>query len=83
MAFRLYAKIEDMPTPVQQEVTKRARKIHQDFQGIETEMSSFMEGSKVFYNIVFYIPTEDKKHWTPYEEINLNAKGSPVRIKEE
>lgn len=83
IASRLYAKLGDMPIPVQQEITERAKKMQQDFQGVETEMSSFTEGNKVLYNIVFYIPTEDKKHWTPYDEVNLNAKGSPVRIKEE
>lgn len=79
LAFQLRTKLSELPGPAQQVVTKRASKMQQDYKGIELELYSFTAGDQVLYNIVFYIPTEDKKHWTPYDEINVNAKGSLVK----
>ena len=37
---------------------------------------SFNVKEKIFYKVIFYIPTEDKKHWTPYNELVFTASGS-------
>jgi uncharacterized protein YrzB (UPF0473 family) len=79
LAFQLLTRLEKLPSPAQQVVTKRASKMKQDYKGVELEIYSFTAGDKVLYNIVFYIPTEDKKHWTPYDEITINDKGSLVK----
>jgi hypothetical protein len=79
LAFQLRMQLADLPTPVQQVVSKRASKMRQDYGGVELEMYAFTVAEKVLYNVVLFIPTEDKKHWTPYDEININEKGSLVK----
>jgi hypothetical protein len=79
LAYQLRTKLANLPNPAQQVVSKRASKLQQDFKGVELELYAFTEGDKVLYNVVFYIPTEDKKHWTPFDEINVNGKGSIVK----
>jgi hypothetical protein len=79
LAFQLRLLLDDLPAPAQQMVSKRATKMRHDYSGVELELFAFTAGSKVLYNIVFFIPTEDKKHWTPYDEININDKGSLVK----
>jgi hypothetical protein len=79
LAFQLRIQLTDLPGSAQQVVGKRAGKIRQDYNGVELELFAFTAGDKVLYNVIFYIPTEDKKHWTPYDEININEKGSLVK----
>jgi hypothetical protein len=79
LAFQLLTRLERLPSPAQQVVMKRASKMKQDYKGVELEIYSFTASDKVLYNIVFYIPTEDKKHWTPYDDITINDKGSLVK----
>jgi len=79
LAFQLRRKLADLPAPAQQVVSRRASKMRQDYGGVELELFAFTAEDKVLYNVVFFIPTEDKKHWTPYDEININEKGSLVK----
>ena len=79
LTFQLRKKLADLPVAAQQIVSKRASKMRQDYGGVELELLAFTAEDKVFYNAVFFIPTEDKKHWTPYDEININEKGSLVK----
>jgi hypothetical protein len=79
LAFQLRMQLADLSASAQQVVSKRAGKIRQDYNGVELEMYTFTAGDRVLYNVVFYIPTEDKKHWTPYDEINITEKGSLVK----
>jgi hypothetical protein len=50
--------------------------MRQTYGSIELEMHAFTGGDKVLYNVIFYTPTEDKKHRTPYDGNNSNKKGS-------
>lgn len=79
LAFQLRTRLADLPAPAQQVVSKRASKMRQDYGGVELELYTFSAEDKVLYNVIFFIPTEDKKHWTPYDEININEKGSLVK----
>ncbi|MGI4820069.1 MAG: hypothetical protein ACRYFV_02550 [Janthinobacterium lividum] len=79
LAFQLRVQLANLPAPAQQVVSKRAGKMKQDYKGVELELYAFTAADKVLYNVVFFIPTEDKKHWTPYDEININDKGSLVK----
>lgn len=81
LAFQLRTKLANMPSSAQQVVNKRASKMRQDYGGVELELYAFTVEDKVLYNIIFFIPTEDKKHWTPYDEININEKGSLMKQK--
>ena len=79
LAFQLRALLNDLPPAAQQVVSKRAAKMRQDYNGVELELYAFTAADKVLYNVIFFIPTEDKKHWTPYDEININEKGALVK----
>jgi uncharacterized protein YrzB (UPF0473 family) len=79
LAFQLRIQLANLPAPAQQVVNKRAGKMRQDYGGVELEMYAFTASEKVLYNIVFFIPIEDKKHWTPYDKINITEKGSLVK----
>lgn len=62
LAFQLRKKLADLPVTAQQMVSKRASKMRQDYGGVELELFAFTAEDKVLYNVIFFIPTEDKKH---------------------
>lgn len=82
VAFVLKVELAKVPGLVQDAINKRVKKLEQDFQKINLEIILFSIKEKVFYKVDFYIPTEDKKHWTQYDEISFTEKGNITKLKE-
>ncbi|AMR28462.1 hypothetical protein A0257_16105 [Hymenobacter psoromatis] len=70
-----------VPIEVQDAIGKRVKKPEQNFQKINLEITSFNIKEKLLYKVAFYIPTEDKKHWTQYDELVFNKVGSVTKLK--
>ena len=72
-----------LPNAVQSAIDKRVKKLEQDFQHIQLEINSFNIKEKILYKVEFYIPTEDKKHWTPYDKMVFNDRGNITKLDNE
>lgn len=64
-----------LPKEVQSAIIKVVKKLEGDFHRIDLEIMSFSIKEKVLYKVIFYIPTEDKKHWTQYDKFVFTDKG--------
>lgn len=82
VAFSIKAELSKMPKVVQAAIGKRVKKLEQDFEKIQLEITSFNVKEKIFYGVEFYIPTEDKKHWTPYDKLVFNEGGNISKMKD-
>jgi len=76
IAFKLKVDLVHTPKEVQSAINKKVKKLEVDFGKIDLDILSFSVREKVRYKVTFYIPTEDKKHWTQYEQLVLTEKGS-------
>lgn len=81
VAFKLKTELARTPNPVQNAILKVKRNLERDFQRVNVEITSFNIKEKILYGVVFYIPTEDKKHWTQYEELVFTERGNTTKIK--
>lgn len=82
VAFKLKIDLTQAPGAVQASIGKVVKKLERDFQKINLEITFFNIKEKLLYGVTFYIPTEDKKHWTQYEELVFTEGGSITKLKE-